>query len=146
MTKLGWMLMVGAAATITGAAHAERFILPLDPAQSNVTATLNLIGNAIKYTPAGGRVTVGLCVDDADRMVHVSVTDTGVGIPADAIPHLFTKFYRVDRHRKLAPGTGLGLNLVRQIIETVHGGKVSVSSELGEGSTFTYSLPLADNT
>lgn len=122
------------------------FFLVLADKDMICQATLNLIGNAIKYTPAGGRVTVGVCVDEADRLVHVSVTDTGVGIPADAIPHLFTKFFRVDRHRKLAPGTGLGLNLVKQIIETVHGGKVSVSSELGAGSTFTYSLPLADNT
>ncbi len=121
------------------------FFLVLADKDMIYQATLNLIGNAIKYTPAGGRVTVTICVDEADRLVHVSVTDTGVGIPADAIPHLFAKFYRVDRHRKIASGTGLGLNLVKQIIETVHGGKVAVESELGVGSTFTYSLPLADN-
>ncbi len=122
------------------------FFLVLADKDMICQATLNLISNAIKYTPAGGRVTVGVCVDETERLVHVSVTDTGVGIPADAIPHLFSKFFRVDRHRKLAPGTGLGLNLVKQIIETVHGGKVSVASELGSGSMFTYSLPLADNT
>ncbi len=109
-------------------------------------ATLNLLGNAIKYTPMGGHITVNVEVDDAAHLVHVSVTDTGVGIPAEDLPHLFQKFYRVDRHKRLAQGTGLGLNLVKQIIENVHGGRVSVTSEAGVGSTFTYSLPLADNT
>ena len=109
-------------------------------------ATLNLLGNAIKYTPAGGKVTIAVEVDEPARLVHVAVTDTGVGIPAEDLPHLFEKFYRVDRHKRLAQGTGLGLNLVKQIIETVHGGQVSVVSEPGVGSTFTYSLPLADNT
>jgi signal transduction histidine kinase len=78
-------------------------------------------------------------------VVRVSVADTGVGIPAEDVPHLFEKFYRVDQHKKLAQGTGLGLNLVKQIIETVHGGKMAVTSEPGKGSVFTYSLPLADN-
>lgn len=109
-------------------------------------ATLNLLGNAVKYTPIGGKVTVAIEVDEISRVVRVSVADNGVGIPAEDLPHLFEKFYRVDLHKRLAPGTGLGLNLVKQIIETVHGGKVSVVSEPGVGSTFTYSLPLADNT
>ncbi len=109
-------------------------------------ATLNLVGNAIKYTPTGGKVTTSIEVDESARQVRVSVADTGVGIPAEDLPHLWDKFYRVDRHKKLAQGTGLGLNLVKQIIETVHGGKVAVVSEPNVGSTFTYSLPLADNT
>lgn len=109
-------------------------------------ATLNLLGNAIKYTPAGGKVTISVEVDEPARLVHVAVADTGVGIPAEDLPHLFEKFYRVDRHKRIAQGTGLGLNLVKQIIENVHGGKVSVVSEPGVGSTFTFSLPLADNT
>jgi len=108
-------------------------------------ATLNLLGNAVKYTPSGGKVTISIEVDEIDRKVYVRVADNGVGIPADDLPHLFEKFYRVDQHKRLAQGTGLGLNLVKQIIETVHGGKVSVVSEPGIGSTFTYSLPLADN-
>lgn len=108
-------------------------------------ATMNLVGNAIKYTPDGGRVTVSMNVDEHARTVNVSVTDTGVGIPADDLPRLFEKFFRVAEHKKMAKGTGLGLNLVKQIIETVHGGKVSVQSTVGKGSTFTFSLPLADN-
>jgi len=108
-------------------------------------ATLNLVSNAIKYTPEGGKVTVAISVDEHAKMVRVSVSDTGVGIPEEDLPHLFDKFYRVANHKKLAKGTGLGLNLVKQIIETVHGGEVSVSSEYEEGSTFTYCLPMADN-
>jgi two-component system phosphate regulon sensor histidine kinase PhoR len=106
---------------------------------------LNLVSNSIKYTPAGGKVTVAISVDQQGRKVNVSVTDSGVGIPVEDLPRLFEKFYRVPGHKKLAKGTGLGLNLVKQIIETVHGGKVSVTSEVGIGSTFTFSLPMADN-
>ncbi|NJL30714.1 MAG: ATP-binding protein [Phycisphaerales bacterium] len=106
---------------------------------------LNLMSNAVKYTFSGGKVTVSVHVDDHSRLVHVSVTDTGVGIPTEALPHLFQKFYRVAEHKKMAKGTGLGLNLVKQIVETVHGGKVSVTSEPGKGSTFTFGLPMADN-
>ncbi len=108
-------------------------------------ATLNLISNAIKYTPNGGKVTISVDVDEHDRLVSVAVQDTGVGISPEAQTHLFQKFYRVAEHKKMAKGTGLGLNLVKQIVETVHGGKVSVKSEAGKGSTFTFSLPLADN-
>lgn len=109
-------------------------------------ATLNLVSNAVKYTPQGGQVTVVVRADDLARGVEVAVTDTGVGIPPEDLPRLFTKFFRVDGHKRMAQGTGLGLNLVKQIIETVHGGKVSVFSESGKGSTFTYTLPLADAT
>ncbi len=107
-------------------------------------ALLNLVGNAIKYTPSGGSVTVDTLVDDHQRTVTVNVSDTGVGIPEDALPHLFEKFYRVADHKKMAKGTGLGLNLVKHIVETVHGGKVSVTSESGKGSTFGFALPISD--
>lgn len=108
-------------------------------------ATLNLVGNAIKYTGPAGKVAVTVSVDSPNRLVHVSVADTGVGIPPQDLPHVFDKFYRVDGHKKLAKGTGLGLSLVHQIIETVHGGTVTVKSEVGQGTTFTYSLPLAES-
>jgi two-component system phosphate regulon sensor histidine kinase PhoR len=107
-------------------------------------ALLNLVGNAIKYTPDGGTVDVGTEVDDHSHMVTVSVADSGVGIPADALPHLFEKFYRVADHKKIAKGTGLGLNLVKHIVETVHSGKVAATSIEGQGSTFTMSLPISD--
>ncbi len=114
-------------------------------------ALLNLIGNAIKYTPDGGRVTVSVARDRVtgkhhqglEQRARVSVTDTGVGIPENDLPHLFSKFYRVSANKKMAKGTGLGLNLVKHIIETVHGGSVTVESLVGEGSTFSFSLPLA---
>ncbi len=108
-------------------------------------AVINLVSNAVKYTPNGGRVIISLDIADSSRLISVNVTDTGPGIPAEALPHLFQKFYRVSEHKKLAKGTGLGLNLVKQIVEVVHGGKVSVISTIGKGSTFTLSLPMAEN-
>ena len=107
-------------------------------------ALLNLVGNAIKYTPDSGTVDVHSDVDDHGRMVTVRVVDSGVGVPEDAVSHLFEKFYRVADHKKIAKGTGLGLNLVKHIVETVHSGKVSVISKAGEGSTFSMSLPISD--
>lgn len=108
-------------------------------------AVLNLISNSIKYTPGGGKVSVSILVNEHNRTVNIAVADNGVGIPPADLPHLFEKFYRVADHKKMAKGTGLGLNLVKHIIETVHGGKVSVTSEVGKGSTFTFSLPMAEN-
>ncbi|MHB1156698.1 MAG: sensor histidine kinase [Phycisphaerales bacterium] len=109
-------------------------------------ALLNLVGNAIKYTPEGGKVHVDTLVNDHSRTVTVNVTDSGVGVPLDAMPHLFEKFYRVADHKKMAKGTGLGLNLVKHIVETVHGGKVAVASTVGKGSTFSFTLPISDGT
>ncbi len=104
---------------------------------------VNLLSNAVKYTPAGGRVTIGTEVNEASGFVRVSVTDTGVGIAADEVDRVFDKFYRVAANNKQAKGTGLGLNLVRQIVEKVHGGRVFVTSQVGVGSTFGFELPLA---
>ncbi len=106
-------------------------------------ALLNLLGNAIKYTPSGGKVFVEASADEASEMATVHVSDTGVGIPPEALPHVFDKFYRVPDHKKLAKGTGLGLNLVKHIVETVHHGKVLVTSTVGKGSRFSITLPLA---
>ena len=104
---------------------------------------VNLLSNAIKYTPSGGRVTVGTEVDETVGLVRVTVGDTGVGIPQDEVEHVFDKFYRVGANNKQAKGTGLGLNLVKQIVEKVHGGRVFVTSKVGVGSTFGFELPLA---
>lgn len=108
-------------------------------------ALLNLIGNAIKYTPEGGQVDVSCAVDEHAKLASASVRDSGVGISEDDLPHLFEKFYRVQNHKKMAKGTGLGLNLVKHVVETVHGGTVHVKSEPGSGSVFTFDLPIAEN-
>lgn len=104
---------------------------------------VNLLSNAVKYTPRGGSVKVDTEVDELAKVVRVKVTDTGVGIPANEIGHLFEKFYRVEANKKQAKGTGLGLNLVKQIVENLHGGKVFVTSQVGVGSTFGFELPVA---
>ncbi len=105
-------------------------------------AVLNLVSNAIKYTPAGGSVTVSVVTDERRNMAVCDVSDTGVGIPADNIGHVFDKFYRVEANKKIAKGTGLGLTLTKHIIETVHDGKLSVRSTEGKGSTFGFELPI----
>jgi len=105
-------------------------------------AVLNLISNAIKYTRNGGRVTVSVAVDERRRVVICEVSDTGMGIPADALPYIFDKFYRVKQNQEIAKGTGLGLTLVKHIVETVHDGELSVRSEEGKGSTFSFELPV----
>lgn len=104
---------------------------------------VNLLSNAVKYTPGGGMVKIETVVDDIARVAQVTVTDTGVGIPRDEIEHVFDKFYRVGANKGQAKGTGLGLNLVKQIVEKVHGGRVFVVSEPGVGSTFGFELALA---
>jgi two-component system sensor histidine kinase BaeS len=99
----------------------------------------NLLDNAIKYTPAGGMVTLSAWADNG--RVQIAVTDTGVGIPAEALPHIFERFYRVDKARsRRQGGAGLGLALVRSIVEA-QGGQVEVKSQPGAGSVFTLSLP-----
>jgi len=100
----------------------------------------NLLTNAIKYSPDGGRIDVVTCQGDSE--VTIAVRDDGIGLPPDKIGRLFEKFYRVDNalaHR--VRGSGLGLAIVKHIVDA-HGGRVWVESELGRGSTFTFSLPL----
>jgi len=104
---------------------------------------INLLSNAVKYTPSGGSVRIGTEVDEIARVARVTVSDTGVGIPENEIEHVFDKFYRVGANKSQAKGTGLGLNLVKKIIEEVHNGRVFVASKPGEGSTFGFELPLA---
>ncbi len=104
--------------------------------------TLNIVRNAIKYTNPGGKVSIGVEKED-DREVRIKVKDTGVGIPAGDIPHIFDRFYRVDKSRSRSEGgSGLGLSIAKWIAEA-HGGRISVRSALGKGSVFTIHLPLA---
>ena len=104
---------------------------------------LNLVSNAVKYTPAGGRVTVSADSDNLTRSVVMAVADTGLGIPPDAVPKLFDKFYRVETYKRVAKGTGLGLSLCKHIVETLHHGQIGVDSELGMGSKFWVTIPMS---
>jgi two-component system phosphate regulon sensor histidine kinase PhoR len=105
---------------------------------------LNLLSNAVKYTPEGGTVTVRTEVDEPRRMLILKVIDNGAGIPEADQPRLFEKFYRVERNSGMAKGSGLGLPLVKRVIEQDHGGRVFVSSVEGKGSTFGFELPMIE--
>ena len=101
---------------------------------------LNLLDNALKYTPSGGEVRVTWGVDGSHAFVTVS--DSGIGIDPDHLPHIFERFYRVDRARSRSEGgTGLGLAISRWIVDA-HGGEISATSTPGEGSNFTVRLPV----
>jgi two-component system phosphate regulon sensor histidine kinase PhoR len=133
---------------------------------------LNLMSNAVKYTPGltgiegsgdqgnkgeqpldasmprcldasrGNRITIVADTDNLTRSVVVTVSDTGLGIPPDALPKLFDKFFRIENYKRVAKGTGLGLNLCKHIVETVHHGQIGVESTLGMGSKFWFSVPM----
>jgi two-component system, OmpR family, phosphate regulon sensor histidine kinase PhoR len=106
-----------------------------------IQALINLLDNAIKYTESGGLVS--LAVTNSGKRAVFTVSDTGRGIPKDALPHIFDRFYRVDKHRSRdAGGTGLGLAITKHIAEA-HNGRVKVESVLHEGSTFTITIKLA---
>ncbi|MCL2654968.1 MAG: HAMP domain-containing histidine kinase, partial [Coriobacteriia bacterium] len=101
---------------------------------------INLLQNACKYTPCGGTVTVTLTTS-GDHAV-ASIADTGIGMSQPELLHVFERFYRADKSRSRAEGgNGLGLALVKEIVEA-HGGRVTATSQPGEGSTFTVELPL----
>ncbi|GFO60477.1 PAS domain-containing sensor histidine kinase [Geomonas silvestris] len=103
---------------------------------------MNLLDNAIKYSKIGGTVTVS--ARPAGDLVRVEVRDTGIGIPEKDLPRLFERFYRVDEARsRERGGTGLGLSIVKHIVQA-HGGSVEVSSTLGEGAAFSFTLPKGD--
>src|SRR6185369_1507185 len=104
----------------------------------------NLMDNAIKYTPAGGSITVGAVPKGG--MVEFFVRDTGIGIPEEDLPRLFERFYRVDkaRSRELG-GTGLGLSIVKHLV-AAHNGLTRVESRVRDGSTFYFSLPMDEAT
>jgi signal transduction histidine kinase len=99
----------------------------------------NLLQNAVAHTAQGNSITVAV-VQEGNR-VEVSITDTGEGIPAEELPNIFERFYRVDKSRTRATGgSGLGLTITRRLVEA-HGGQINVQSELGKGSRFSFTLP-----
>ncbi len=105
----------------------------------------NLLSNAIKYTPAGGTVRVRVDLADSSGWARLAVEDTGVGIPAENLPRIFDRFYRVrSADTSVVPGLGLGLSFVAWIVQ-VHGGRIEVASTPGEGTRFTVLLPLAES-
>lgn len=98
------------------------------------------MSNAIKYTPDGGEIK--LAARAADGGVELTISDNGIGIPAEDLPHLFERFYRVEKSRTSETGgTGLGLAIAKEIVDA-HGGSISISSSLGEGTAVTIYLPL----
>jgi two-component system phosphate regulon sensor histidine kinase PhoR len=143
-------LLEEAAEVVHPAAEAKQIVFQRDlsPMYLSVLAdrdmllqsAINLLSNAVKYTPEGGAVTLRSRLADGQAVFEVA--DNGVGLsPADC-DKVFEKFYRVKKDQSMASGTGLGLPLAKHIVEDVHGGRLTVESELGEGSTFRAALPL----
>jgi two-component system phosphate regulon sensor histidine kinase PhoR len=104
---------------------------------------VNLVGNAVKFTPANGRVEVGVREADRDgsQGVELWVKDNGIGMSTESLTHIFDKFYQVENSStRTAGGTGLGLSITQKLVEA-HGGAITVESEEGKGSLFTIFLP-----
>jgi two-component system phosphate regulon sensor histidine kinase PhoR len=144
-------LLSQAADAIRSLTEKKSIAVRLDPVAEDLEAEcdpeaihqvlMNLLDNAVKYTPEGGLVTLG--AQRVGQDVEVYVRDTGIGIAADEIPRLFERFYRVDRARSRAlGGTGLGLAIVKHLVRAHHG-SVRVQSEPGAGSTFCFRIPMA---
>jgi two-component system, OmpR family, phosphate regulon sensor histidine kinase PhoR len=105
---------------------------------------LNLIGNAIHYTPEGGTITIRL-ISPREGYLCLEVADTGIGISEDDMAHIFERFYRVDKARSThTGGTGLGLPIVKQIVERHHG-DIRIDSQVGVGTTFSILLPVSSD-
>jgi signal transduction histidine kinase len=101
---------------------------------------VNLVGNAVKFTPSHGSVTIAVSKDEHD-LVRVAISDTGPGIPADEVDKIFDKFYQVARvNKEITKGAGLGLAISRALVE-MHGGRLWIESEVGKGSIFSFTVP-----
>jgi two-component system, OmpR family, phosphate regulon sensor histidine kinase PhoR len=113
-----------------------------------VRVLVNLVHNAIKFTPSGGFVVIGSQLNEGEQTQQFFVRDTGVGIRPEELSRVFERFYKADRARSKTPfigpgggGSGLGLAIARHVVEA-HGGRITVKSIIGQGSTFTFSLPV----
>ncbi|GAC1684104.1 MAG: hypothetical protein NVS9B9_06110 [Ktedonobacteraceae bacterium] len=111
---------------------------------------VNLVHNAIKFTPSGGTITMGTTLLAGQGMQRFFVHDTGVGIRSEELPRVFERFYKTDRARSKADyfgpgggGTGLGLAIARHVVEA-HGGRINAESVLGQGSLFMFTLPIVE--
>jgi signal transduction histidine kinase len=100
----------------------------------------NLVSNALRHTPPGGLITLA-AVRPADRQLTITVQDSGGGIPAEDLPHIFERFYRGDKVRQRNGSSGLGLAIARSIVEA-HGGTISAESAEGQGTIFSITLPI----
>lgn len=100
----------------------------------------NLLYNALRHTPEGGLIVVQAV--QRGSLVEIAISDTGRGIPPDVLPNVFTRYYQAERSKRTTGGSGLGLSIVKQIVEE-HGGSIVVESQLGQGTTFRFSLPVA---
>jgi len=137
----------GVTLTATVAPGAPRVLADHDRIQQ---VLLNLVDNALHYTPAGGSIGIEAGVGPrgagagAGSPVRIAVVDTGIGIPSEHLPHVFTRFYRVDKSRsRRVGGAGIGLTIARRLTEA-HGGTLTAESEPGHGSRFTITLPSAE--
>ncbi len=119
----------------------QMFIGVLVDRDMMMQAAINLLSNAVKYTYIGGCVTLRSRLEDQEAIFEVQ--DNGVGLADEDKQRVFEMFYRVKKDREMAHGTGLGLPLAKHIVEDVHGGRLCVESELGQGSTFSVVLPVA---
>jgi signal transduction histidine kinase len=131
--------------------HGLRMAIDVDPSLDHIVADerkfkqilLNLLTNAVKFTPDGGRIDVAARRRDA--LLEVAVSDTGIGIAKEDQQAVFEEFRQVGRHyTNKQEGTGLGLTLTRRFVE-LHGGTIGVVSEPGAGSTFTFTIPLVED-
>jgi len=143
-------LLHGCVEKLTPQAQAAGVVLELDiPNKLSITGDAdrlaqvftNLLDNSVAHTPSGSKVALaGRRVEEA-RVIEVTITDTGEGIPAEALPRIFERFYQVDKARKRSRGAGLGLAITKEIIEA-HGGAITAESVVGLGTRFTVRLPL----
>ncbi len=102
---------------------------------------INLVSNALKYTPTGGKIELSVRHNKNTQEVEVAVKDNGIGIPEECLPHIFDRFFRVEKKVHTIKGTGLGLTIVKRIVE-MHNGRITCESQIGQGSTFTIFLPV----